>query len=119
MLVNHIRQSDIFSACKHSCRTKQIWLQKKNHPRSSFPPRTLITMRYLTLLAGLVSSAHALLNCDITIDGLKYDLKPLGSGEHFVSREANTPPSLTNTTWYINPCGALDNKDCPEGTQGK
>lgn len=78
------------------------------------------------ILASLVASSHALLNCDISLDGAKYNLKPLSDGgERSISQSINTPPSLTNLTWYINPCTALssssdpDAKLCPEGTQSK
>lgn len=94
---------------------------------SPLPPSKIMRLYASILLASLASSTHALLNCDISVDGLKYDLKPLSTGrEHSVSQSINTPPSLTNLTWYINPCAALGSPDssedvtlCPAGTQSE
>lgn len=79
-------------------------------------------MRLFALIAGLAGTTQAMLNCKIDVEGAKYDLTPLGTSEHVVSHNVATPPSITNTTWYINPCAALprdasDAKMCPEGTQ--
>lgn len=79
-------------------------------------------MKHLALVAALASTTTALLNCDITLDGVHYDLRPLGDSEHSVVYSQSTPPTTTNTTWFINPCNAnhqegSDFKLCPEGTQ--
>lgn len=84
----------------------------------------LQTVRILAAMAMAPSSSYALLNCDISVDGVKFDLTALGKSEHAISYSANTPPSLTNTTWYINPCATLsgsesESKLCPDGTQSE
>ncbi|KAA8916548.1 hypothetical protein TRICI_001302 [Trichomonascus ciferrii] len=71
---------------------------------------------------GVISVARASFNCVTDIDGVEYDLRAL-DGIHLVSERQETPPSTTNSTWYINPCGRLDEskipkeEQCPAGTQ--
>ncbi|KAF8473322.1 autophagy-related protein 27 [Kalaharituber pfeilii] len=71
------------------------------------------------LLPGL---AHGADECIITADGVEFDLSPL-KGPSSVTVSKSTPPSTTNMTWFINPCGPLKwSKDdrpeesCPEGS---
>ncbi|CAN6672144.1 autophagy-related protein 27 [Trichomonascus vanleenenianus] len=68
------------------------------------------------LLAG--SSVSAVFTCEVNLDGAQYDLRGL-KGNHMVTVSRDTPPSTTNTTWYVNPCGKIDleNSKCPQGSQ--
>lgn len=79
-------------------------------------------IQYTAVAAALVAGASASFNCKATVQGVEYDLTSL-KGIHAVSHFTETPPSKTNTTWVINPCGKLDPKQfpeeerCPDGTQ--
>lgn len=87
----------------------------------------MIASNILLVLISAVSSSQALMNCNLKVDGVKYNLNPLGNGDHSVVQSINTPPSVTNITWYINPCytvgssesSAEDAKLCPKGSQSK
>ncbi|ANB15399.1 Atg27p [Sugiyamaella lignohabitans] len=73
---------------------------------------SLVVATYISLAAEPV---NALFHCKPRFDGKSFDLSEL-SGPRSVSYSHNTPPSLTNTTWYIDPCNELDIKKLPENT---
>ncbi|CCX30298.1 autophagy protein [Pyronema domesticum] len=75
------------------------------------------------LLPALVSAnATPAWNCETTQNGLTYDFTSL-AGKHELLTSEDTHPNRRNTTWQINPCGALpkpkDEKkleECPAGS---
>ncbi|PUU83648.1 autophagy-related protein 27 [Tuber borchii] len=76
-----------------------------------------------SVIAALSSVALALFDCGPVVNGIKWDLKEL-QGPYSVSRIEDSPPTITNTTWTINPCGPIrkskeedPKKQCPSGTQ--
>lgn len=79
------------------------------------------------LLATAINPAYAILDCKIEFEGERFDLSALGGSVHSVSQTVNTPPSISTTSWYINPCRYLNDSPrdgvpeeafkCPGGTQ--
>lgn len=70
-------------------------------------------LRWL-IVTGL---SWALLPCDnIKIGGNTYDLSRF---DHTImaTDQIDTPPSVTNSTIYINPCGPVGIKECPNDAQ--
>lgn len=73
-------------------------------------------------LIPFLGIATASFNCLTDLDGSHYDLTAL-AGIRDLSDIQKTPPSTTNFTWHINPCGPLDEsklpkeEQCPSGTQ--
>ncbi|KAL7267951.1 type II membrane protein [Rhizina undulata] len=74
-------------------------------------------------LLALPSLVTASFHCKVVQDGITFDMTPLKGG-HSVWYTEETDPTITNTTWTINPCGPLKKskeehpKDqCPNGTQ--
>ena len=76
----------------------------------------------LPLLIALFGSAEAIFNCKLQVEDVQYDLSEL-AGFRVVEISQNTPPSITNTSWYFDACERLDlskipgTDKCPEGTQ--
>lgn len=78
----------------------------------------------LYLLSILYGGASATLNCDIHVDGISFDLKPL-TGTHKINSTLETPPSTSEFTWLFNPCSPVERNDastpfsskCPDGAQ--
>lgn len=65
----------------------------------------------------VTSFSWALFSCsNIKAGGNTYDLSGL---DHTIlaTSEADTPPSITNSTVYINPCGPVDVKECANDAQ--
>jgi hypothetical protein len=81
-----------------------------------------IVARHHIAVATLFIGANALFNCVAKVRGIDYDLTGL-QGIHAVTHSQITPPSTTNTTWFLNPCGKIDStmypddNTCPDGTQ--
>src|SRR2546423_1683667 len=72
----------------------------------------------------LALPVSATFDCTFTIHTHKFDLSPL-SGLHTVSRTESTPPSIENTTVFVDLCQDLTWDDkipvddrCKDGTQG-
>lgn len=88
-------------------------------------------MRFFIGAVSVLSAAtqaSASLNCIFQIENENFDFTPLGRSIHSVSSVFNTPPTVSNTSWYISPCDYLGNmKDnapedshlCPSGTQSE
>lgn len=80
----------------------------------------------LLVFTTFISTVFAMLNCDIHVDGISFNLLPL-NGTHQISNSLSTPPSVTNFTWLFDPCEAIirennkinDSEACPEGSQSK
>ncbi|CUS08920.1 unnamed protein product [Tuber aestivum] len=75
------------------------------------------------VIAALSSVALASFSCEAVADGIKWNLKDL-QGPYSVTTGEESYPTVTNTTWTINPCGPIQkNKEdhpkeqCPHGTQ--
>lgn len=82
------------------------------------------TAALLLALPSLAAAADPSWACTTVQDGIKYDLSSL-KGTHQVFDINETPPTVTNTTWQINPCESIlkDVKDqpkdqCTAGTYG-
>ncbi|PRT55281.1 Autophagy-related protein 27 [Wickerhamiella sorbophila] len=72
-------------------------------------------MRFIRF--ALAGTALALPGCkNIKVDNEKYDLSDLAK-TWIISEEIETPPTLTNLTWYYNPCGAIEESNCPPKSQ--
>lgn len=71
----------------------------------------------LFIRLALASTALALPGCkNIKLENEKYDLSDLAK-TWTLSDEIDTPPTLTNLTWYFNPCGAIEEPNCPPKSQ--
>ena len=84
-------------------------------------PTTTAAATALLLPTLVAASAW---DCLAVQDGLQFDFTSL-AGKHELYDVLEHPPSVTNTTWQINPCGFVSKtkeehpKDqCPNGTQG-
>ena len=104
-------------------------------PRTPFsPPKTmrvrhhpmaLLRATFPFLLLQLILPASATFDCTFTISTHKFDLTPL-RGVHAVFKTDPTPPSIENTTVFVDLCQDLrwDEKlfpvddRCKDGTQG-
>jgi hypothetical protein len=83
--------------------------------------------RFVPALTYLVLAwpASATFDCTFSIHTHKFDLSPL-SGLHTISRTESTPPSIENTTFFVDLCQDLRWDDkvypvedrCKDGTQG-
>ncbi|RPB06221.1 hypothetical protein L873DRAFT_1797187 [Choiromyces venosus 120613-1] len=76
-----------------------------------------------SVIAALSPVALALFSCEAVTNGIKWNLKAL-VGPYSVVTGEESSPTVTNTTWTINPCGPIQKtkedhpKDqCPHGTQ--
>ncbi|KAG0636004.1 autophagy-related protein 27 [Tuber brumale] len=76
-----------------------------------------------SVIAALSSVALASFSCEAVADGIKWNLKEL-QGPYSVTTGEESPPTVTNTTWTINPCGPIrknkvdhPKEQCPHGTQ--
>lgn len=85
-------------------------------------------MRPINILFSTATPALAMLNCQIHVDGLDYDLSLLGKSIYKASKSFKTSPTTEIfTSWYIDPCGAIESVKkapddaylCPSGTQSK
>jgi hypothetical protein len=104
-----------------------VQTMRVQHPHPRLPllhPSTLpLLLPLLSLFAP--APASATFDCTFTIQTHKFDLSPL-RGVHTVSRTEDSPPSLENTTVWIDLCQQLtwDEKlypvedRCKDGTQG-
>ncbi|KAF8425940.1 autophagy protein Atg27 [Tirmania nivea] len=82
-------------------------------------PASVSSALLLLLLPALASAAD---DCKLVADGVTFDLTPL-KGSSSVTNSKNTPPTVRNMTWTINPCGPIEwpkeakKEDvCPEGS---
>ena len=74
------------------------------------------------LFSSLVSASF---DCSFDLDSHHFNLNPL-KGVHTTSKTSDTPPTVTNTTVFIDLCQTLrwndklydENERCKEGTQG-
>ena len=78
------------------------------------------TMRIVYALLPALSLAWY---CDVTIDDIRFDLTQLDK-EVNVTSQHKTPPTVTQTTYRLNPCRQLkvdksvsEQDQCPSGTQ--
>lgn len=112
------------------------WITKSWTNTYTFLSNPLRTMKYTPtkrasalalLLAAAASPVHAILNCKIQLDGDSFDFSSLGDTVHSIEQTFNTPPSISTTSWYVNPCRYLSDSPhdnipeeafkCPSGTQ--
>ena len=93
------------------------------HHSSTMRVCSFLILVSTTLLLAFPASAS--FDCTFTISTHKFDLSPL-NGVHTVSRNESTPPSIENTTIFVDLCQDLkwDEKvypvddRCKDGTQG-
>lgn len=68
------------------------------------------------MILALIAHALAANPCQgVDVDGTIYDLSGLDS-TFTDSTQQDTPPSKTTLTWYINPCGGVEESLCPKGS---